>query len=450
MALGGSVSCAWSRTTAGTRRLRLGASAIAHYEFLLRWTRDRDWTEPCERPVVFLPVGKTAELRGLTEGRVRQLEYELNEAGLLTWTDRGDYRRGGKRDADGLILFAHGVDLSPGVAMFPELLKTDARRRKEIEERTKLRTHITKLKGSVRPLLDRAIEDGLIEPGKAEWRNTTGMLSTRTDGNTPPKRLKETAAKLDRLRARLSGRVEANAHSIKALGGGCGKARKACGRTRKTIGASIENYRPTNTTRNQQTDKSVTSTPCCGQSTAWGGNTDAPSGAKSSIETIDGREKGGRGLEARKEPPKGDHDANAERGRVWRQAGTVVDGLAGNPRAKGGGTANGPDSSPGRPPKGQLWKPDTGTRHISLLNAVEIAGMRLRNRIPRTEQTDWDAIEDAAEDLCPELGISLRAWWMAVTIMGRRAAAVCVMIIDRKMCPMRKTRCAVPAPTCAA
>ena len=84
------------------KEIGVGPAAIAHYRFLvIRWTQDRDWNEPGERPVVFLRVDRTAEERGLSEARVRQLEYELNEAGLLTWTDRGDYHRSGVRDDEG-------------------------------------------------------------------------------------------------------------------------------------------------------------------------------------------------------------------------------------------------------------------------------------------------------------------------------------------------------------
>ena len=69
------------------------------------------------------------------------------------------------------------------------------------------------------------------------------------------------------------------------------------------------------------------------------------------------------------------------------------------------------------------------------MNAVEVAGPRFRDSMPRTDHPDWREIEDAAERLCPQLGIGSQVWWVAVTVMGRRAAAICVMLIDRRMCP---------------
>ena len=231
------------------KEIGVGPAAIAHYRFLvIRWTQDRDWSEPGEKPVVFLRVDRTAEERGLSEVRVRQLEYELNEAGLLTWTDRGDYHRSGVRNNEGRIVFAHGVDLSPGAAMLPKLLEIDAGRRDELKERGELRARISRLKGYVKPRLARAIEDGLTDPDNAGWGNGTEMLSAKTNATTPLEQLKETAQQLSSLGDTLSGLVNANALAGEDHDAGCGKARKACGRTRKTIDpyTSQKNLRPIN------------------------------------------------------------------------------------------------------------------------------------------------------------------------------------------------------------
>ena len=318
------------------KEIGVGPAAMAHYRFLvIRWTQDRDWCEPGERPIVFLRVDRTAEERSLSEARVRQLEYELNEAGLLTWTDRGDYHRSGTRDAQGRILFAHGVDLSPGAVMLPKLLEIDARRRGELKERAGFRARISRLKGYVRPRLARAIENGLTDPDDAGWRNGTEMLKTKTNGATPLERLQEIAMNLSRLGDALNRLFSADSLDGENNDAGCGKARKTCERTRKPIGASIENYRPVYTTRDSKTDKSVTSTSACGQSTACGGETDAPCGAKSSVETVDGREKGEFSLETKQEPRERDNSANAERDRGWGRARTAVDALARNLREGG-------------------------------------------------------------------------------------------------------------------
>ena len=469
-------------------------AAIAHYRFLvIRWTQDRDWTEPGERPVVFQRADTTAGERTLSVARVRELEYQLNEAGLLTWTDKGNYHRGGTRNAEGRILFAHGVDLSPGAAMLPELLEIDARRRGELKERAGLRSRISKLKGYVRPRLSRAVEDGLDESDKAGWLDGSKLLSVRTNANTPLERLKEIAEKLGRLRDTLSEGVKANARPEENVDNRCGKARKACGRTRKPSDTSLENQRHINTTKDSQTDKSVTSTPPCGQSTACSGETDAPNGAKSSMEMVDGRKNeggGAPGSEAetaredrraggcRREPQNGAFTVKFEarpggKGRRVREEAVGADcghrGRAndGNetcsespkPRAVGversqrasaarnaevghrGTPANGPGLPPSHLESGRLWKPDTGTRHLSPLNVVETAGPRMlaavsrANRMAESDQPDWGDFEDAAKDLCPQLGIGSQVWWGAETVMGRRAAAVCVMLIERKMCP---------------
>ena len=486
------------------KEVGVGPAAIAHYRFLVvRWTQDRDWREPGERPVVFLSVNKTAEIRGLSEESVRQYEYELNEAKLLTWTDRGDYHRCGLRDPqDGRILFAHGVDLSPGAVMLPKLLEIDARRREELKERAGLRALISRLKGYVKPRLNRAIEDGLADPDNAGWRNGVKLLSTRTRAKTPLDRLKDIAGQLSSLKDTLNGLADVYGRAGRNLSTKCGKARKTCGGTRKGTDASAEIYRPIYITKESQTDKSVTSTLSCGQSTAQCGKADAPNGAKSSIETIDGRKNaGGSALESETETYRDDRCARGSPREPQNEAPAVnfdadaqtlghvetrPDGKArgclevavgaacgherrtnnGNGRGDGnqypgalsekglrasaarneeresvGAWDNGPGSPSGRPGKGRLWKSNTGTRYLSPLNVVETAGPRMlaavlrANRMAATDQPEWEGIEDAAEDLCLELGIGSKVWWMAVTVMGRRAAAICVMLIDRKMCP---------------
>ena len=64
-----------------------------------------------------------------------------------------------------------------------------------------------------------------------------------------------------------------------------------------------------------------------------------------------------------------------------------------------------------------------------------MAAVSRTNRMAKTDQPDWAEIEDAAENLCPKLSIGSKMWWMAVTVMGRTAAAICVMLIDRIRCP---------------
>ena len=167
--------------------------------------------------------------------------------------------------------------------MLPKLLEIDARRRGELKERAGLRARISRLKGYVRPRLVRAIENGLTDPDDAGWRNGTEMLKTKTNAATPLERLQEIAINLSRLGDALNGLFSADSLDGENNNAGCGKARKTCERTRKPIGASIENYRPIYTTRDSKTDKSVTSTSACGQSTARGG------------ETIDGRKNEGGG-----------------------------------------------------------------------------------------------------------------------------------------------------------
>ena len=444
-----------------------------HLQFLILRTWDQDW-EAGERPVVWLSVNSTARQRDLSERQVQRHERALNDAGALTWNDSGNHRRYGWRNGDGRIVEARGVDLSPLGAMAPELLTADRRRRAEDAAWDRERRCASALKRSVRAMLASAVREGLADFDSGEWHSKTAVLDGNIRAGTALAALRGISARLqllgDALRTLLQRRETRG---------------RACGKTVKTSPWGDRNVAHIDITNHQTTDKSVTSTSGEGTSTARGGKTDAPCGAESSFESVDGRGKWGGGAELGGGNA-GNGRTTARRGRGWRQAGAVAGSLGegvqtpmssgpGKNRLGGGGTNRGgghgssngdyagsgersrdgmgrergdardevrsrqgsaaSHAAAGDRPKGGLWKPDTGVRHLSVVNVEEAAGPRFLDCLPETEQPDWGAIGDAAEKLCPELGIAPQAWWVAVTVMGRRAAAVCVMLIDRKMCP---------------
>ena len=82
-----------------------------------------------------------------------------------------------------------------------------------------------------------------------------------------------------------------------------------------------------------------------------------------------------------------------------------------------------------------MWRADTGTQWIAVTHVLGVAGERFLNHLPPAEQPGWPEIAQAAEDLCPLLGIAARLWREATALMGRRAAAVCVALIDLRARP---------------
>ena len=81
-------------------------------DYYMAFTRECDW-EQGSSPIIYQSLSKTALDMGVTERQIQRLEQSLFEAGALTWHDSGNHKRYGKRDAQGRIIFAYGVDLTP-------------------------------------------------------------------------------------------------------------------------------------------------------------------------------------------------------------------------------------------------------------------------------------------------------------------------------------------------
>ncbi len=454
--------------------------------FLILKTWDQDW-EPGQKPITWLSVKAMAKEIGVCRRQARNVENALGDAQLLTWNDSANHARWGKRDEYGYIIEAYGADLSPLGAMASELLEADRRRKAEELEQERTWRSASALRRTVRAMLARAVKEGLIDLEDEAWSEKTVIVKEAVRSDTPLAALRELTARPQLLSGELETLIERSE-----------SREENSGRDVKTSPQGEQNFLPYKLQTKKQTDKSVTSTQRWGQSTACGGEADAPCGANSSIKMVDGRENEGfraigSEMEAaredrcaagsRREPqnevPPANFEADAQnlmrieartegKGQKNRELATGaasehndgnrysvespkpkaghgqrsrIGGARGDGSNHSGAPANDPGLPPGRSEQGGLWKPDTGTRHLSPLNVVETAGPRLlaavsqANRTAETDQPDWAEIEDAAENLCPQLGIGPQVWWVAVTVMGRRSAAICVMLIDRKMCP---------------
>lgn len=105
-----------------SRAIGLSSAAVSHLRYLTTHTHEVDW-KAGRAPIVWRSVQDTAAHRNLTVRQISNLEKVLNKAGLLQWNDRGGYKRYGKRDSRGNIVFAYGVDLSPMATMYERLVE---------------------------------------------------------------------------------------------------------------------------------------------------------------------------------------------------------------------------------------------------------------------------------------------------------------------------------------
>lgn len=139
----------------------LKAAKLALLDQLFAFTKARDWTDPQVSPIVWPTNELLARRLGVGISTMKHHLNGLAEAGLISYCDHPTYQRGGRRDEDGRIVEAHGIDLSPLAIRYGELLdlaetaEADARLCHHLRmTRTALRREIETLIASARLELD--------------------------------------------------------------------------------------------------------------------------------------------------------------------------------------------------------------------------------------------------------------------------------------------------------
>jgi len=118
-------------TISRTNALRLGKLAaaalglksakIALIDQLFAYTQAVDWTDASSPPVVWPSNEALARSLGVSVSTMKHHLNGLCRAGLITFKDGPTYQRRGRRDSDGRIIEAHGIDLSPIASRYAEL-----------------------------------------------------------------------------------------------------------------------------------------------------------------------------------------------------------------------------------------------------------------------------------------------------------------------------------------
>ena len=372
------------------RSIGLSARQGQHLEYLLRHTSDRDWEPDGLGPIVYKSVTQTAAETGVSERQVHRLEKRLHELGCIAWRDRGDFHRFGQRDGDNVLRFAYGVDLSPLAHRFEELADLDRRRRSELAAFRSARETCCRLRRRIRARLLAADALGLdVDALDAAHATLPRLTATMTaDGH---RRALEAGHELHQ---RLDTLLEAHAASTVArhhaeretepaetrndapdasAGSADELSPEACGQRPKRSDASDKGVRRIQTTNNLHAFKNAT------------GNRDVPG---------DGRE------------------------------------VTPIPRQREAPANNAAAKNTGSPPP----LPETGARHIPPGQALEAAGEDFHFQLYLTgPKIVESSFVEAAEARRRDLGISRPAWREACRAMGRYAAAIAVLVIDRNL-----------------
>ncbi|MGO4450451.1 plasmid replication protein RepC [Phyllobacterium sp. TAF24] len=132
--------------------LGLKSTKIALIDQLFAFSKPCDWKGCGGAPVVWPSNALLARRMGIAVSTVRYHLRGLTDAGLIAYNDHPTYQRSGRRDAEGSIIQAFGINLAPIAMRFDELTELVDRVENEAivwrslsHRRTVLRKEITSM-----------------------------------------------------------------------------------------------------------------------------------------------------------------------------------------------------------------------------------------------------------------------------------------------------------------
>lgn len=143
---------------ASAAAMGLGAAKIALLDLLFASSKPADWETPGRPPIVWPSNAMLARKLGVAVNTVRYHLRGLVHARLVAHSDHPTYQRRGRRDEDGQIAEAYGIDLSPIAVRFDELsamAETAEHRAKQWKRYSDRRTCLRK---EIRSILANAAE----------------------------------------------------------------------------------------------------------------------------------------------------------------------------------------------------------------------------------------------------------------------------------------------------
>ena len=194
--------------------LGVGSVKLALIDQLFAGSRAIDWNDPGGiGPIVWMSNAHLARAMGMSEDNVRRHLRGLAALGLITYRDGPTCRRHGKRDDDGRIIEAWGIDLSPIAMRHDELVELAEAHEWETREMKRLRRRRTVLHKDIRSLIASAMQrnehPGPGANGSDEWHHALARLDViREQRAKDLDGLLEQVALLEVLYNRLEGLYE--------------------------------------------------------------------------------------------------------------------------------------------------------------------------------------------------------------------------------------------------
>jgi hypothetical protein len=372
------------------RELGFTGCLIEHLEYLIKFTQERDW-QPGARPIVYQSVTNMAMELGVDERSINERERKLHQLGAIVWSDIGNFRRQGYRDERGRIVYAYGVDLSPLSSLYPALRHALERRTLDKEAWRKQKMELSSARSALLRLIAVAMTHPMLVELAMAVQHGFEELDRRVTASTTVSDMRERVQAFTALAARLA---EALSEATKRA--------ENMNMSVETSDQTENNFRPYNITIQTPTSSLK--------------NTSNPDGdIKRSAATAS---------QARRYMA-GSARTGETASRNYKRSGL---GNITTDTARMGGNISG--DKPANTFSGGL---QTGVEYISIRQAYSVSSDMFRAHIPAgSHAIGWAEMIAAAAALCPSIGIGKAAWDEACVTLGRTAAAMCVLIADRR------------------
>lgn len=137
------------------------------------FTQAQDW-ESGRRPIVWPSNARLVEQTGFSLSALKRHTRRLAEKGVIAFKDSPNGKRWGRRDADGVIVEAYGIDLSPLCARAEDFERLHAEIKAERDICQRLKRQITISRRTIRARIEAAHGAAMTGP----WAQYHGLFQT--------------------------------------------------------------------------------------------------------------------------------------------------------------------------------------------------------------------------------------------------------------------------------
>ena len=132
-------------------------SLLLHIELLVKHTSAKDWQ--AGEAIVWMSVGTTAKILNLSSKQVSKNEKKLSRLGVLYWKDAANRKRFGRRDQNGNIIEAYGVNITALGTMLDDFREEKKRIDEEDHKQALGKKEIDSLRAEYRTIIHHVVQN---------------------------------------------------------------------------------------------------------------------------------------------------------------------------------------------------------------------------------------------------------------------------------------------------